>query len=151
MVSALLAVALASGAMDITDRFGRWGVARTDTGHYAFTLADNGASFGRYCTSGTDCAWTVMLSGSCEKDSITPVLASSTASAVAMGAHCEDRSNGGMARYTFAADAKIDALLAGASRVGFAFPLNNDTFRVVSFSLDGMQPAVARVSQNAGR
>ena len=80
MLSALLAVALASGSMHVTETFDQWGIARTDAGHYAFTLASNGASFGRYCANGTACTWTIVLSGSCEKGSVTPVLGSTVSS-----------------------------------------------------------------------
>ena len=45
----------------------------------------------------------------------------------------------------------IEGILSGAKRVGFAFPMQADQFRVVRFSLNGEKNAVSSMEKLAAR
>ena len=116
------------------------------TGFFAVTMNDSGGMLGEYCyTAGASCVYLLAFSTGCEPGSQYPVLVNSDIGAQYLEVHCDGPlpTVAGFYRYVFTDFSAIDKIVKGAIRVGFAFPLKGDEFRVIRFSLNGSNEAIA--------
>jgi hypothetical protein len=134
---------------------GDWIYGRSDDGStfFAYTTNDSGAVFGEWCSeSDGKCNWMIGLSAACVPDSTYPILANADTGAgsvmIACGGPLADTA---LSRYRFTNYKDIEGILSGSKRVGFAFPMQADQFRVVRFSLNGEKNAVSSMEQLAAR
>lgn len=130
--------------------FGEWSVDLTNDRAYLFaaTANDSGAVFGQYCQlEESTCYWVLGIATSCERGNSYPVLANTQGSAAPLTVICDGQLSSGLYRYVFKPFDTVDGLLLNMPRIGFAFPLTGDQFRVVRFSLDGAHRAVNTLRQ----
>ena len=150
---ALLALCLLPAAASGTDTttIGAWEVGFTDdrTTVYAGTINESGSVLAETCATDKDsCFWILTTDSACEEGSEYPVLVNSDQSAVSATVTCLGPADSkGDHRYRFNDWKSLEAVILKAKKVGFAFPLQQDQFTVVRFSLDG----VAKASQLAER
>ena len=134
-----------------TTSFGEWHVGLSDdkTTVFAGTMNDSGSLLAETCATDKDsCIWMLTIDSVCEEGAEYPVLINSDQSAVTATVTCLGRAESkGDYRYRFNDWKSLEAVILKAKKVGFAFPLQQDQFTVVRFSLDG----VAKASQLAER
>jgi hypothetical protein len=144
----LLALALmttpALAAEDVW--FKSWSVGATTDNEfiYATTVNDSGALLGEYCSRTTqNCMWVLGMNTRCDKGSKTPVLSNSQDGASTLEVYCDGFLSGQMYRYAFTDFDAITQVVKAGGQVGFAFPMQEGSFRVSRFLVDGAPDAVA--------
>ncbi len=153
MTWALVAICLlpAVAASADTTTIGDWEVGFADDGAtvYAGTVNDSDSVLAETCATDKDaCYWILTTDSTCEAGAEYPVLVNSDQSAASAVVTCLGAAqSNGFYRYRFNSWKSLEAVILKASKVGFAFPLQQDQFTVVRFSLDG----VAKASQMAER
>jgi hypothetical protein len=149
LLALCLLPAMASGSDTMT--IGAWEVGFTDdrTTVYAGTMNDSGSVLAETCATDKDsCFWILTTDSACEEGAEYPVLVNSDQSAVSAVVTCLGPADSKRDhRYRFNDWKSLEAVILKANKVGFAFPLQQDQFTVVRFSLDG----VAKASQMAER
>ncbi|MBV9360122.1 MAG: hypothetical protein JO292_01905 [Betaproteobacteria bacterium] len=132
------------------NKYGDWLIGRIDgnQGFFAITANDSGGLFGQYCVlAASSCVYVVAFLTGCESGSRYPVLANTDAGSTQLEVKCDGQLTApgvaGLYRYVFIDFDVIDKVVKGATRVGFAFPLHGDQFKVIRFSLKGANEAVA--------
>jgi hypothetical protein len=90
--------------------------------------------------------WTLGIKVACEADSKYPLLANTDGGAVHLQVVCRGLSaNKEFYSYVFDDFQAVDNLIKAGVRVGFAFPMQGDEFRVIRFSLTGSGSAVTNM------
>lgn len=115
-------------------------------GVYASTVNDSGHILGQYCDpSAGSCYWLLGMSTRCKPGSRYPVLVNSDTAALSLEVGCtgEAGGQGGTYGLVFTDFEAISNLIEGSRRLGIAFPLKGDQFRVVRFDLVGAPAALA--------
>ena len=140
----LLTPALAASADTVT--FGRWkaGLSPDKNAAYAGNSNDSGSILAKTCSTSKDaCMWIVSTDSECDNGSQYPFLINSDLSATAMTAKCLGISpTGKLYRYEITGAETLEGVLLKAKRVGLAFPMQSDQFKVIRFQLDGIEEAV---------
>lgn len=123
--------------------FGDWSVIVADDGGsmYAATSNDSEEVLGEFCSfeSGS-CSWRLGMDTACEKGDEYPLLANSSSGAQHLMVTCLNPLKSGGHVYGFAWK-DIESVIKDAKWMGMAFPMDGDAFRVVRFSLKGMDEA----------
>jgi hypothetical protein len=135
---------VASGATAAERTFKDWSVALSDNSEYLFaaTMNDSGEVLGEFCYFATGtCNWVLGMKTECEEDSEYPFLANSSSGARHLEVSCVDAGDGHYV-YGFAWK-EIEAVIKGAAWVGLALPMNGDAFKVVRFSLRGVDESTS--------
>ena len=149
LITVCLLPCVATGAD--TTSFGEWQVGFTADRESVFagTVNDSGSVLAEACATDEDsCIWMLTIDSVCEEGADYPVLINSDQSATTATVTCLGRAESkGDYRYRFNDWKSLESLIFKANKVGFAFPLQQDQFTVVRFSLDG----VAKASQLAER
>jgi len=137
------------------DKYADWSVniASNQDFLFAATVNDSGALLGQFCyTDEAACLWLLTSDSSCEKNVKYPALINSDGGAFLAEFVCqgqiESRQRFG---YAFANFEQMNHLIASATKVGIAFPLQGDQFRVMRFSLRGAQHALNKMHSEAER
>jgi hypothetical protein len=113
---------------------------------FAATTNDSGALLGQYCDlKDRSCMWELGLSLSCENGAKYPLLANADSGAIELQVVCMGVMPNNLYGYAFDNFDKVDSIVKGNARVGFAFPLQEGEFRVVRFLLNGASAAVAQM------
>ena len=127
--------------------FDNWSAGVDGTGGVsASTVNDNGHILGQYCDSSVgSCHWVLGMSTRCKPGSRYPVLVNSdtTAQSLELGCTGEAAAQSGTYGLIFTDYQAISTIIASSSRLGIAFPLKGDQFRVVRFDLGGAPAALA--------
>ena len=136
LMTVCLLPCVATGA-DSTS-FGDWQVGITDDNASVFagTVNDSGSVLAETCATDKDsCFWILTTDSACREDAEYPVLVNSDQSAAAAVVTCLGAAESkGAYRYRFNDWKGLEAVILNASKVGFAFPLQQDPFTVVRFS-----------------
>ncbi|RPH46668.1 MAG: hypothetical protein EHM87_01490 [Burkholderiales bacterium] len=116
---------------------------------YAATVNDSGNVFGQWCDpQDRSCTYLVAFTASCRDGARYPAVANGEGGADAVTLVCRGALDGRNAegrplfRYAFENFDQIDTLVRGSKRIGIAFPIDGDAFRVLRFSLAGSQTAI---------
>ena len=128
-----------------TQVFGYWtaGVSRTGDFFYASTINDSGALLGEYCyLSSKSCLWILGMATDCKERNKYPVLVNSNVRVVQLDVLCNAKLDGGIHRYVFTNFNAIDDIVLKGLRVGLAFPIQGEQFKVVHFNLGGSKSAI---------
>ncbi len=64
---------------------------------------------------------------------------------------CNIKTSNGLYRYFFKNYSKIDKLIQGSKRLGLAFPLQSDKFKVVRFDMKGSKLALTALRLAVGK
>jgi hypothetical protein len=133
-------VSCASAARAADQRFNDWSVGFSDSGTslYAATVNDSGEVLGEYCDlDSKKCHWLLGMETECDEGDEYPLLANTSSGARHLMATCfKDIGDG---QHVYAFDwREIEAVIKGAKWVGLAFPMAGDAFKVVRFSLSGI-------------
>lgn len=121
-------------------RFGDWSVGFTESGTmiYAATVNDSGELLGEYCNiESKKCYWLLGMGTQCDEGDEYPLLANTSSGARHLTATCFKDAGDGQQVYGFDWR-EIESVIKGARWVGLAFPMKGDAFKVVRFSLDGI-------------
>jgi hypothetical protein len=117
---------------------------------YAATVNDSGNVFGQWCDpQDRSCTYLVAFPASCRDGARYPALANGDGGADSVTLICRGALDGRNAegrplyRYAFENFDQVDTLVRGSRRIGIAFPIDGDAFRVLRFSLAGSQAAIA--------
>lgn len=122
------------------------GTTSDGDGFYAGTANESGHFLGQYCYS-TGCVYLLGLQTSCTKGNKYPVLVNASTGSKTVEVFCNGPLVGGRYQYVFTAFDEINSIVLEATRVGFAFPLRNDEFIVIRFSLMGSNEAIATMNK----
>jgi len=125
---------------ETTKEFGQWVVGLTTEAEamYAGTVNDSGDILAEHCTfEDGKCIWSLGMPTKCKLGDSYPMLVNSSSGAAHLMAYCDRKTEGGLHIYQFAWK-ELEAALKGAKWVGLAFPLDGDAFKVVRFSLEGI-------------
>jgi len=123
-----------------------WEVDTTDpTVMFAATANDNEHVFGEFCfPEDGSCYWVVSMSVPCKEGDRYPILANSDAAAISVELLCIDaNADQHQYRYAFTNFDQIDKVIRSSSKIGFAMPMQEDTFRVIRFNLKGVEKALS--------
>ena len=127
--------------------FDNWSASMDATGGVsASTMNDNGHILGQYCDPSVgSCHWVLGMSTRCKPGSRYPVLVNSDTTAQSLELGCTGEATGQSGTYglVFTDFQAISSIIARSSRLGIAFPLKGDQFRVVRFDLGGAPAALA--------
>ena len=148
LVTAVFAVGSAHGEV-----IGDWEVSTKDSAPYAATANDSDQVFGQFCfLEEGSCYWLVAITIACKEGDKYPVLANSDTGAVHLEMICLDGNpQGGRYRYAFTHFDEVDQLVRDSTRVGFAMPLQEDSFRVLRFNLRGVETALSVMRDAANK
>jgi hypothetical protein len=148
MVFAILmfaSVCLANKTFAESIAYGSWFVDVGESGGfiYAATVNDSGNFFGQYCyPRDSSCMWFLGMNIICKEGEKYPVLINSDDGASQLEVLCTGIINKTIYRYAFTNFDAVDNIVKRGLRVGFAFPLQSDQFKIVRFNLDGSSHAV---------
>jgi hypothetical protein len=147
MSTALLALIIVFGrtADGQVQTFGDWKVDLSDPSLYAAaTVNDSNHELGQYCLFDKDsyCDWYFETDTTCTDGSKYPVLANADTEALYLEVVCLGEVKGRYA-YAFTDFDKVDKLIRASKQVGFAVPLQGDTFAVVRWNLNGVTNALS--------
>lgn len=147
MTVVVAVLSLAQPASTGSQTFGSWEVSTKDRDAlHATTINDSGHLLGQYCyLDGGSCLWLLGFRSRCEADARYPVLMNSSAGSRSLEVLCGGEVPGlpGLFRYVFTNFDQINEAVLGSTRIGFAFPLQGDEFRVVRFDLAGASAALS--------
>jgi hypothetical protein len=132
--------------------FGTWTVGTTTNGEYVYaaTANDSGNVFGQYCSpSDETCYWLLRLNLTCKIGDSYPLLVNADSGAIHLSVYCFNKLNDSMFQYAMTDFDKTNVMIRGNSRIGFAFPLQSDQFRVIRFDLGGAIAAVNSMLEKA--
>ena len=117
---------------------------------YAITENDTDNAFSQFCyRSSKSCVYLLGLQIACESGQLYPVLINSDIGSQVMMIRCFDQIRTGHYRYAFTDFDGMDAIVRKASKLGLAFPMEGDQFKVIRFSLNGADSAITRMKNNA--
>lgn len=143
-IRALLALVLLTGLPDLalaqSQQFSDWQVVLDDSGDfmYAATMNDSGDILGEYCYfSSGECHWILGMATKCEVGDRYVLLSNSSKAAKPLDVTCLNDIGDGVHVYAFEWK-ELESVIKGAKWVGMAFPMQDDAFKVVRFSLDGI-------------
>jgi hypothetical protein len=148
-VVAVFAIAFLCGfaARAESQTFDTWATSTDGAGGvYASTVNDSGHILGQYCDpSAGSCYWLLGMSTRCRPGARYPVLVNSDTAAQSLEVGCTGETGGQAGTYglVFTDFEAISNIIAGSHRLGIAFPLKGDQFRVVRFDLVGAPAALA--------
>ena len=134
--------------------FGAWITGETDSNktgvklYFAATTNDSGNLLGQYCGA-ENCIWLLGMNSSCQSGDSYPVLTNSNKGSIPLYVHCDAKLDNGLYRYVFSNFDAINELIIKGTRIGFAFPLQSDEFRVVRFDLTGSSRAISTMGSAA--
>lgn len=140
-VSVLLALILAYQARAADPvMYGDWGVGYGEDNSFMFaaTANDSGEIFGEYCYfTSKACGWYVMLNTGCKPGTVSPILANTDSSAIALNFTCKGQMTGKKFASEITDWKSLEAILTDSIHLGFAIPMSEDNFTAVRFSLKG--------------
>jgi hypothetical protein len=154
LLLAAIAVAILTGASTpaLAQSFERWTTGADEQGAtHASVMNESGFILGQYCDSRTGpCYWVLGMSARCKVGTRYPVLVNSDASAQSLEVGCTGETSGrtGIYGLVFTDSETIGSMIARSNRLGIAFPLKGDQFRVVRFDVTGA-PAALAAARNA--
>lgn len=149
LLFAAFALAILTGAATpaAAQSFDRWTTGADEQGGtHASVMNDSGFILGQYCDSRTGpCYWVLGLSARCKTGTKYPVLVNSDVSAQSLEVGCTGETAGQAGTYglVFTDSEAIGSMIARSTRLGIAFPLKGDQFRVVRFDVTGAPAALA--------
>jgi hypothetical protein len=118
----------------------------------AATTNESGHDLGMVCfIDRPSCYWMITSSILCEEDRKYPMLANSDDGAVYVEVRCIGKMESGNYGYVFTDFDKIDTFVQSGDRIGFAIPMEADSFRVVRFSLRGAEDALALLQKELSK
>lgn len=120
--------------------YGLWKVEEGVSSIYAFTTNDSGALLGQFCEYDSGlCKWMLGTNISCVEEENYPVLANSSTGAYHFDVTCIGLLPGysTIYAYAFSEPEKLNKAIRAGVKIGIAFPLENDNFRVSRFVLTG--------------
>ena len=133
---------------------GDWAVS-TDIPKTWFAIVANDSDdlFGEYCDPRPEgaCQWLLVMPLPCETGSKAPAIANSDAGAESFTVQCLGPNSAGKYRYAFSPFDQMEDLIKRSSRIGLAFPLEQDQFRVVRFQMSGSSVALATMKKGAAK
>jgi len=150
-LSGILLVLVLSPAAHAQARSGDWVFEMDKVSLSAMTTNESGASFGKFCyPSQGKCYWGIASLTKCEKGSAYPVLVNASAGALPFTLTCIGQI-GTSASWMYAIHGpdSMDKAVGEGEQIGFAMPLANGLFRIVRFSLDGANKALAGLAYAA--
>lgn len=112
------------------------------------TTHENGMSvFGMLCSEGI-CRYYFANSTECEQGSTYPLMVTTHSGAISIDAVCEkvDSANGEVMLYWFTETDMMNQAFHNTPVLGFAFPLTNGQFKISTFSMDGFNQAIERMT-----
>lgn len=122
-------------------------------GVHASTMNESGYILGQFCDSRTGpCYWLLGMSARCKPGVRYPVLVNSdtTAQSLEVGCTGETAGQGGVYGLVFTDSEAMTGIITRSTRLGIAFPLKGDQFRVVRFDLSGAAAALAAARATSG-
>jgi len=151
VVLIFLACLILWGSDSGAQTYGNWLVSNEPgESSYAATVNDSGAVLGQFCFSATGkCAWLLYMDAGCADGDDYPVLANSDTASASLKMYCGGQLKSGLYRYVFENSDMVDSLMKKGSLVGFAVAKRAGQFKVVRFSLNGAEPAIARMRSMA--
>lgn len=156
VASAVAASPIAASAQE--GRYDDWvvGVSNDRSGLYAATSNDSGSAFAQACDTRGTCEYRLSISVRCEPGARYPVLVNANAgdAGAMMGTMICQGPNPAQTSstiYTIGPFDDLDRLVRGATRIGFAMPMQSDQFHVARFSLRGSVPALSSMRGAAAR
>lgn len=112
----------------------------------ASTLNDSGSGFGQLCyTESQKCLYILSLPTACVEGSSYPVLVNADSGSAAYDVICLGVADKGSWWFYFTDFDRIDKSVRASSKIGFAFPLEGDQFRVARFPLAGANAVIDRM------
>lgn len=119
---------------------------------FALTLNDTGNIFGKFCfKENSSCVYLLGMRIACKSGNQYPVLVNSDVGSYSLSVYCFDEVKKGLFRYGFTNFNDINNIVHSASKIGFAFPMEGDQFKVIRFSLDGATRVIKIITDNANR
>ena len=149
LLLAALAIAILIGATTpaAAQSFDRWTTGADEQGGtHASVMNESGFILGQFCDSRTGpCYWVLGMSARCKVGTKYPVLVNSDVSAQSLEVGCTGETSGraGIYGLVFTDSETIGSMIARSNRLGIAFPLKGDQFRVVRFDVTGAPAALA--------
>lgn len=143
---------LASGAEADGKVFNSWSYFMgAERNHAVATINDSGQIFGRNCNAdNSHCSWQLVLATKCDADAEYPVLGASAQGASALTLKCAGKTaDGEKYRYQFTSIKDLSGLIGKPGKIGFAFPIDDGTFTVIRFELQGMSEALTYANGRA--
>lgn len=145
VIGGIIAVVVAAALLTIpttlyAEEFGEWKIGRAEAGVLSFTTNDSGTMLGQFCWYDTElCQWLLGTTIPCNKEEIYPVLANASTGSYHFEMKCFGilPSMNEIYAYAFIKPEKIDDVIRSSTKIGFAFPLKNDNFKVSRFKLNG--------------
>lgn len=153
-IGGLLALVISVAGIAEEKIYGDWLVDMTNDKSkvYAATLNDSGSLLAESC--GTDdgqCIWTLIIDVSCKGSDHYMVLGNTASGSIHLTVQCDGKIDEKSSRFVFLNWKDLEALLKDSNRVGFAFPMANEQFKAVRFSLVGRTDAMALAEAAAAR
>ncbi len=127
-----------------TKQFGSWhtGLTTGSEGFFAAAFNESNGVIGQYCFTGSaNCVWILLNAVQCSEDKIYPVLVNADAGSSHAEIYCMPMEDGSP-RYIFKDFDLIDDLIRRSSSIGIAFPMQNGSFKVSRFSIQGASRAL---------
>jgi len=148
---ACVVVAMSANAAERRARDWIWNTESPDL-QWASTANDAGEALGQFCdaTEGK-CFYAVSFDTTCEEGASYPAIVNTDAGASAITLRCGVRLENGTNLMVASDFDQMDGLVRGATRMGFALPMESDAFRAVRFSLKGADKALDRMREVAVR
>jgi hypothetical protein len=149
LLIAAFATAILLGATTpaMAQSFERWTTGADEQGGtHASVMNESGFILGQYCDSRTGpCYWVLGMSARCKMGTKYPVLVNSDVSAQSLEVGCTGETAGqaGIYGLVFTDPEAIGGIIARSNRLGIAFPMKGDQFRVVRFDVTGAPAALA--------
>jgi len=129
------------------DTIGKWVVDSGTEGHlFAATRNDSGNMIVHYCLEDGTCAWMLALNTRCDEGHTYPALANSDLGALPLTLRCIGPW-ADLNVYMFTDFKSLDDTIKAATRIGFAFPMAADEFRVIRFDLSGARVALDKLRE----
>jgi hypothetical protein len=126
------------------EAFGDWSVGISDDAGsiYAGTVNDSGEMLAEICYfENRNCFWVLGMKTKCEEDAEYPILINSSGGARHVTVTCFAAGLKGGDHLYGMPWKEIEESIKGQEWVGIALPMQGDAFKVVRFSLDGIDQA----------
>lgn len=118
----------------------------SEDAYFAITLNDTGNVFGEFCFKKSEsCLYLLGMHIACKSGNQYPVLVNSDSGSFSLTVYCFDQADNGLYRYGFTNFDEIKNIVNNSSKIGFAFPMKGDQFKVIRFSLKGANEAINRM------
>lgn len=115
----------------------------------AYTENQSGSSLGLYCASKADCTVYLTSGDGCDEGAKVPMLMSAGGGASSLSTTCKNIANAGEKPFYVNVIDDFNGVLNTMLKehaVGFAIPMASGQFKVVRFSLEGTNEALAAVN-----